>query len=109
MARFQISAANNGKQLAIQVGDELLVELPENPTTGYRWQVNSSGEASLTLDRDNFELPSNALPGASGVRLITFRATVAGRSKLRLELRRPWEQGKSAIQEFAVPIEVRPR
>jgi inhibitor of cysteine peptidase len=109
VARFQISTADNGKQLAIRVGDELLVELPENPTTGYRWQLNSSGDASLTLDRDEFELPTNSTAGSGGTRHISLRASSTGHSQLRLELRRAWEQGQSAVEEFAVPIEVRPR
>lgn len=108
MARMQISAADSGKSLAADVGDELVVSLPENPTTGYRWQVDSLG-SSLVLERDDFALPRAAAIGAEGTRLLTFRATTPGHARLQLALRRDWEKKKPPMQDFSLSVDVQPR
>ena len=107
MSRTQISSADNGKSLALQAGDELAVSLPENPTTGYRWQVDSSGP-SLILEKDDFALPGEVQMGSAGTRLFTFRAAAAGHASLQLGLRRSWEQDKPALQTFSLSIQVEP-
>ncbi|MGE5204696.1 MAG: protease inhibitor I42 family protein [Chlamydiota bacterium] len=108
MSRIQISSADNGKSLAVRVGDELAISLPENPTTGYRWQVDSSG-SSLILEKDDFALPGKVQMGSGGTRLLTFRAAAAGHASLQLGSRRPWEEDKPALQSFSLSIQVEPR
>jgi predicted secreted protein len=38
---MKLSENDSGKTVEILVGDELEVELPGNPTTGYVWEVSS--------------------------------------------------------------------
>ena len=83
----------------MHVGDELVVSLPENPTTGYRWQLDSPG-SFLAVEDDAFALPGRAGIGAAGTRLLTLRVTAAGRASLHLALRRDWEKDKPPIQDF---------
>jgi inhibitor of cysteine peptidase len=104
VARLQISSVDHGRSVALHVGDELVVRLPENPTTGYRWQLDSSGSGFLALRNDEFELPADVAMGASGTRILTFQATSPGVGHLHLELRREWEQGQPPIQDFPISV-----
>jgi len=108
LARIQISAADSGKSLAAHVGDELVVSLPENPTTGYRWQLDSPG-SFFAVENDDFALPRHAGSGAAGMRLLTLRVTAAGRTSLHLALRRDWENDKLPIQDFSASVDIQSR
>ncbi len=108
LARIQISAADSGKTLVVHVSDELVVSLPENPTTGYRWQLDSPG-SFFAVENDDFVLPRHAGIGAAGTRLLTLRATAAGRASLHLALRRDWENDKLPIQDFSASVDIQSR
>jgi inhibitor of cysteine peptidase len=105
MARVEISATDHGKSLVLHAGDELVVTLPENPTTGYRWELDSLGSGPLVVETDAFAGPAPIAAGAAGVRSLTLRATAAGRARLHLVLRRAWEQNKP-LQDFSVSADV---
>lgn len=94
----------NGSSVALDMGDELTAALPENPTTGYRWQQGSSGGA-LELLHDDFK-EGGAGAGAAGTRRLTFRAAAPGRIRLVLVKRREWEHGVPPSEEFAVTVDV---
>jgi inhibitor of cysteine peptidase len=108
LACIQISAAESGKSFAVRVGDELVVSLPENPTTGYRWQLDSPGSL-FVVENDDFALPQHAGIGAAGTRLLTLRATAAGRASLHLVLRRDWENDNLSIQDFSASVDIQSR
>jgi len=106
LAWFEVSPADNRKSFVLTVGDELIVALPENPTTGYRWELDSPG-APLRLERDEFA--AGGAPGAGGTRRLTFRASTEGRAHLTLKLRREWEKTQPPTEQFSVTADVRSR
>lgn len=81
----------------------MVVRLPENPTTGYRWQI-ASDDSCLRLDDDRFE-GAQSPRGAGGARVLVFEAVRAGSVSLQLLKSRSWESGKP-IEEFAVNLDV---
>src|SRR5271169_1380375 len=86
----------------IRVGAPTRLQLSENPTTGYRWQMRSDVPAGLRILADSFEA-SGAATGAGGVRLWTIVADKPGKAALRLELKRGWEN--TSTRTFSVTIE----
>ena len=44
---MQIDEASDGQQVALETGEVLQVDLNENPTTGFRWAVDSAGEPEI--------------------------------------------------------------
>ena len=40
MAVVSLTKANNGQSIEVRQGDEIIVRLPENPTTGYGWHID---------------------------------------------------------------------
>jgi len=85
----------------------LEIELPENPSTGYRWYLAGSGPA-LVLTRDRFDAPVGA-PGKGGSRHWTFRAVQAGKAEIRAVYRRSWASEGAQPGGFNVVVTVHPK
>jgi inhibitor of cysteine peptidase len=102
---IELGPDDAGTRRSVQVGDLTTVRLPENPTTGYRWQTTPD-DARLRLAEDHFEGPMSPA-GAGGVRVLVFEAVRAGPASLRLQKSRSWESAKP-IEEFAVDLDVQP-
>ena len=71
----------------LNVGDFTVIELVEQPTTGYRWHVES--DTSLVLCRSEW-LASEEAIGSAGTRQFTFHAVKAGNAQVRAKLWRAW-------------------
>ena len=86
---MELTEADLPGRHALAVGDELVVRLTENRTTGYRWQPDDLPGA-VTLVDDGFEAPSPARPGQGGVHTFRLRPTAPGDHRVRLALGRSW-------------------
>ena len=78
-------------ELDVTVGDTVVLTLPENPTTGYRWSADPPADHRLSLRTDSLELTEEDRLGTPGTRKFVLGAESEGRQVLRLALRRPWE------------------
>jgi predicted secreted protein len=97
-----LSQADSGSRRTVTVGDRVAIELAENPTTGYRWQVDVDAAKARVVD-DEFRSDSDAM-GAPGRRLLTFDVLQAGEIDLRLHYARSWDM-ENAEGEFAVTLQ----
>jgi inhibitor of cysteine peptidase len=100
-APTRIGPDRSGGVIAVQPGDLVEVALPQNAGTGYRWQLDPL-PPGLVLIADATEPPSEATPGATGVRVFTLRADRSG--SLVARLRREWEPAGEAAGTFAVRV-----
>jgi len=81
---------------AIRVGDELVIELPSNPSTGFGWEVqtpSADDESVLELASSEY-IPDEAaggMSGSGGTEVFRFRATGVGSTTVLLHYVRPWE------------------
>jgi inhibitor of cysteine peptidase len=85
-----IEPDRNGGEVAVALGEAIEFQMPENPTTGYRWHLRSAGEGVLELQNDSFEIPSGRC-GAGGVRQWRFQAVHEGVATIEIDYRRSWE------------------
>jgi inhibitor of cysteine peptidase len=82
-------------------GEDIVVTLPENPTTGYRWVVEEvTGDVSLVSS--DFSPATDGKPGAGGHRSIHLRAghpraAGQGQGELRLRSERAWESASADV------------
>jgi inhibitor of cysteine peptidase len=93
--------------MGVSPGESVVIRLPENPTTGYRWSVEEIDPAVVEVGESEFE-PSQELrqAGAGGTRSFHLRARQSGTSPVTLVLRRPWESSGESLRRFQVNIEV---
>jgi inhibitor of cysteine peptidase len=101
-----IDQTQNNASVEIAVGDSLRVQLSENPTTGYRWQLLTNGTPTLHLVRDDFEASASG-PGGAGIRFWLFAAERPGTAALKMELLRSWQP--QPVSSFALSITVNAR
>jgi inhibitor of cysteine peptidase len=86
--------------IGVKTGDQFVIELPSNPTTGYQWQPAFDPAALGLLGRD-FSLPGTAM-GGGGVERFCFEARAAGVSRLSFAYERAWEPGVRDQAQFEV-------
>ena len=69
---------DNGALVNVRRGTRITIELNENPTTGYRWMINSIDEAFLVPAGDDFVPPIKrvAAPAVCGGSFFARRAQV---------------------------------
>jgi inhibitor of cysteine peptidase len=101
-----LSPSDDGRAIALLVGEKLTVTLPSNPATGYCWTLASLDRAVLGfLGHSHWkELPPPAAEDG-GREVWELRALSPGRTALAMEYRRPWENG-TPHAAFAVNVTV---
>jgi len=91
MTEFVVREGENGRAMTVGIGDSVKIELPENPTTGFRWQVASVDAGVLRPQSDDFVASSAAAVGGGGLRTLHWAAASTGTTEIRLHLKRAWE------------------
>ncbi|MFP4055764.1 MAG: protease inhibitor I42 family protein [Candidatus Brocadiia bacterium] len=100
---------DRGKTVRATVGQVVVVRLPGNPTTGYRWEVRAvEGQAVRQVGEVGYvakKVPRGVV-GSGGTFLAVFRAVRPGRGEVRMAYARPWEKGKPPEKTFHATIAV---
>lgn len=107
MSAQEFSRADNGEFARIHPGETITVRLPENPTTGSRWQIEQLDRSLLESTDSAYEVRGTGV-GGGGLRRLSFRGVSPGRGKLLLTQRRPWRKAQPADPTFSLDIEVLP-
>lgn len=106
MSELALSKSDLGKTFHVLKGDSISIRLEENPTTGYRWVVDSFDNQVLELQGSSYSALPGAGIGAGGMRTFNLLAKFQGTANLQLSLRREWESSNAAIEHFEVIIQV---
>lgn len=89
---LSVTEANSGGSVTLALDQRLIVRLPSNPSTGYRWSVAQQSSGVLEPDgAPTYEKGASGDAGAGGTEIWKFVPTKAGEETLRLEYRRLWE------------------
>ena len=103
-----LSKADNGKQVSIHPGEELVVTLASNPTTGYTWEASNLDAAVLQQIGDaKFTSDNTARVGSGGSLTLVFKALEPGATSLVLVYHRPWEANVAPLDTFKVTVTVK--
>lgn len=106
MSEVVIEQSDQGETFEVRPGDQILIRLEENPTTGYQWHVDLADEQVLALEGSDYVQAEDAGVGGGGTRTFRFGAQSPGTVDLVLRLRREWEAEEAAIDRFDVTIRV---
>ncbi|WP_422777151.1 protease inhibitor I42 family protein [Pseudomonas mediterranea] len=90
-------------------GQNMILSLPSNPTTGYRWAIqDSAGGVLKALGPEVYRNPEDAgIVGAAGVSTWRFQAFAAGTGRLRLTYQQPWAPEVPPVETFDCAIAVK--
>lgn len=96
-----VDEGQSGSAVHLLPGEVLAIRLKENPSTGYRWSVES---ADGLAPEDGAS--SASLPGAAGVREFRFRAVATGPHQLSLKHWRDWQGEGSVIGRYQIHVNI---
>lgn len=95
----------DGTSVTLHQGQELRIELEENPSTGYTWHVLKQNP--LKLVRKEFLRPAEQMPGAPGKALFVFKALAPGQALVELAYFRSWEGSQKAAGRYRLTVRIR--
>ena len=103
-----LTTANNGDQVEVKVGGQIIIKLDGNPSTGYTWEAKDLDATMFTQVGDPvFDSSNPGLVGSGGTLTLTFKTLKAGTSPLTLVYHRPWETGVDPTNTFSVTVKVK--
>ena len=107
---FQVWQKQQGKcPLSLQVGQQFILRLPSNPTTGFRWVLRDGAESVLqSLGPEVYSNPEDAgLVGSAGKSTWRFQTRERGEGRLLLTYQRPWETDVAPAKTFDCELRVK--
>jgi inhibitor of cysteine peptidase len=102
-----LTAADNGTTIETRPGTRILVRLPENPTTGYRWTPEQGDERVIAPLSSEYATRPDAAVGGGGSAVLAFEARAPGEGTIRLKRWRDWEGEGSVRERYEVKVRVR--
>jgi inhibitor of cysteine peptidase len=106
MAQHQIERADTDRVIEVSPGDVIVISLPENVTTGYRWTVGLLDEKAVDLEESRSTMRERGDVGRGNSRTFLFRAKAPGVTPVQFLLRRSWEPKEAAIDQFTMTIQI---
>ena len=85
------------------VGQAVVLRLPEDPGTGYRWRIVLID--GLALEDEAFLPPDRVTAGAARHRAFTVRPTRPGTAHLSVERRRVWERRPAESRHVEIQVQ----
>jgi predicted secreted protein len=88
----------------VVAGTEFDVPALDLPGAGYSWEVPEIPPGLTLLGSDWAQDDPPPGVGAGRARVLRFRADQVGEYVVRLELRRPWEDAPTRVEEISVSV-----
>jgi predicted secreted protein len=88
----------------MEIGDKLYVKLCSNPTTGFEWSYEMSGDTAVKEEDHDFEEPEGDVVGVPGKETWTFEATEKGETTINMEYSQPWEGGIKGEWTYTISV-----
>ena len=103
-----LTAVDKGSQVDVNVGQQIVIALDGNPSTGFTWEAKDLDTTMFEEVGDPaFNSSNPGSVGSGGTLTLTFKALKAGTSNLTLIYHRPWETGVAPIDTFTVTLTVK--
>jgi Zn-dependent peptidase ImmA (M78 family)/predicted secreted protein len=125
---WPIEDGDDGSTVTPVIGDEIWIDVPESPSTGFVWTAGVQNRSVRAASNDPTEilqptqslfLPGSAAAegqltmdtafGSSGRRLIGFRALSAGQCNVTVILKRQWESDQAPERKLQVGVQIETR
>ena len=89
-------------------GEEFVIKLDANPTTGYEWQLVQSIDDSLVkFVNSDYVSDMTSLLGSGGKSVWTFKAVRAGKAQISFKYIRPWEKNTPPVKEATYIVDIK--
>jgi inhibitor of cysteine peptidase len=95
--------------VSVKAGQEFLIALPSNPTTGYSW-TGKSASGIVTVWGSAYQGPAASakpLMGAGGQQIFVCAANKAGTTQITFAYARPWQKGAKPARTMTFAVTVK--
>ena len=101
-----VTKAQEGREIALKVGNILQIELPGRGGTGYSWLAEDTFAPYLKLlDQTTRQLKAG-LPGGPVMQIWRFKAEKPGATGISMAYFRPWEGVGTAKDHFRIKLRI---
>ncbi|WP_228012980.1 protease inhibitor I42 family protein [Nostoc edaphicum] len=103
-----IAQADKGKTFTVDSGSVIVLNLAENPSTGYIWEIEKTDPDVIEFQNSTFySSPTYGRTGVGGKRIFTFKAKATGVVRLKLKEWQSWQGDRSTDQRFDVTLQIK--
>jgi len=99
---------DNGRSVQVNAGDLVIVELGENPTTGYSWDLSVTDGLVLQDDQYVEDTHEEGVVGVGGVHTWTFEVQAADEQAISGIYKQSWENETGDEETFDLILTVVP-
>ena len=93
---FSFTPADFGTTKTVGLHQAVILELPENPSTGCSWHQSWAPQAALQLTQDEYQSASATVPpitGGGGTRRFVYETQQPGQAVITVQYGQWWENG----------------
>ena len=101
-----ITEADNGTNISLKNGENFTLQLRENPSTGYSWQLNVSEGLSILNDNYTQDEAPEGKVGVPGNHSWIIEAVDQGSQQVNGIYKQPWENATGPEENFTLTVEV---
>ncbi len=96
------------KNIEVKTGQEFVIELDANRTTGYQWQLSGPLDNSILKQLGSeYRASKTGLVGAGGKEIWKFKAAGQGKTTIAMKYIRPWEKNIPPVRELEFRLLIR--
>ncbi|MPM58942.1 hypothetical protein SDC9_105777 [bioreactor metagenome] len=101
-----VTEADNGTSISLKNGESFTLQLRENPTTGYSWELNLSEGLSILSDNYTQDTVSENATGVPGTHSWIIETIAPGSQQVNGIYKRSWENTTGTEENFTLAVEV---
>jgi inhibitor of cysteine peptidase len=101
-----VTEADNGTSISLNKGENFTLNLTENPSTGYAWELNVSEGLSILSDNYTQGPTSENMTGVPGTHSWVIEAVASGSQQVNGIYKRAWENTTGTEENFTITVDV---
>jgi inhibitor of cysteine peptidase len=106
---LSLTEKDDGKTVTVTEGQNLVVKLQSNPTTGYKWKVVST-DRTFGYPADERFLRNTDAVGSGGLQRFSWKTkgalSMVGDHTVKMEYKRSWETNASPAKTFSFTVKI---
>ncbi len=96
---------NPNQTIEVKVGQEFIIALESNPTTGYSWQAEFDDSVLKLVESKYERTPAEeGMVGVGGTQSFEFQALKEGKAEVTMIYKRSWEESPIESKVFTINI-----
>ncbi|MCP4270174.1 MAG: protease inhibitor I42 family protein [Candidatus Brocadiaceae bacterium] len=104
--KINLNQVDSGKTISVNTGDMIVINLPENPTTGFQWKMGEIDNNVVVLEKEIFSELGDGGIGSGGTKSFVLKVLTSGNQYIQLKHWRAWEGGNSVDKCFDITLSI---